>query len=173
MAYLIDGYNFLHALGRLTPRSGRTALEGARRWLLVQLRHGPEVSHDTTVVFDANTSPPGSRGRIDEGGISLLFARDQSADDLIEELIEAEDNPRSLTVVSDDRRIQHAGRRRGCRVLGCLDFHERCLQTPPPAQTPVLAEETNAKPDTPSPEETREWLDAFSKADDPLFRDPF
>ena len=45
MRYLIDGYNLLHALGRLTAKGGKHALDSARKGLLVQLVtwHGPDA----------------------------------------------------------------------------------------------------------------------------------
>ena len=55
---------------------------------------------------------------------------------LIEELIRNEASPRLLTVVSDDHRIQHAARRRGCVVLGCLDYYERLVQRRPRTARP-------------------------------------
>jgi len=174
MSYLIDGYNLLHALGRLTGWSGRGALQGARGWLLRQLRqaHGPEEV--VTVVFDAATAPPGARERKNEGGLHFVFAQGETADDVIEDLIQAEANPRQLTVISDDHRLQNAGRRRGCNVLGCLDYYEGHLQPRrPPAAAAVASDEPPAKPE-PADDEVEHWLDAFGDVgDDPLLKDPF
>jgi predicted RNA-binding protein with PIN domain len=165
MPHLIDGYNLLFATGRLTARSARHSLEGARKDLLIQVAagHGPTGS-GVTVVFDAQSAPPGCPSADDRGGVRVLFAKGKTADDLIEELIRDEPSPRLLTVVSDDHRIQQAARRRGCTVLGCLDYYEH-LQTrpvrppPPPCEPP-------AKPERSSPEETQQWLDVFKDADD-------
>lgn len=163
MPYLIDGYNLLYATGRLTPRVGRGSLEASRQWLLVELvRHHAAEAATVTVIFDARGAPPGTPLRDRHGGVRVLFARDQTADDLIEELIRADPSPRALTVVSDDNRIREAARRRGCVVLGCLDYCERWTQ--PQRQAPVPVAES-AKPDTMTEQERRAWLEAFADAD--------
>lgn len=165
MRVVIDGYNMLYAIGRLTPRLPRTALEGARRWLLEQLRARNAPGADVTVVFDGGTGPPGRGGRDDELGFRVLFSHRESADDVIEGLIDADLSPRSLTVVSNDHRLQQAARRRGCDVLGCLDYYEQDRRTPPPKP----AAEPPAKPESSSPEDVERYLRAFGDAgDDPL-----
>jgi predicted RNA-binding protein with PIN domain len=176
MRVIIDGYNLLFAVGRLGPRSGKPALEGARRWLVQQLGQGATAVADVTVVFDGygraeaagssvgGETPPNPR-------VGVVFSRGESADDVIEELIRAEPAPRRLTVVSDDHRLKQAARRRGCAVLGCLDYIERLGEAPRGAaeQPP---EET--KPDAPAGEEAERWRRAFGDGgDDPLLRDPF
>ncbi len=165
MRVVIDGYNLLFAVGRLGPRSGRPALEGARRWLVQQLRQGATAVADVTVVFDGY-------GRAEApGDVGVVFSQGESADDVIEELIRAEPAPRRLTVVSDDNRLKQAARRRGCAVSGCLDYIERLGEAPRGAAE-LPAEE--AKPDAPAGEEAERWRQAFGDGgDDPLLRDPF
>ena len=41
---------------------------------------------------------------------------------MIEELLAAEPHPARVTVVSNDTRVQEAGRRRGAAVLTCQEF---------------------------------------------------
>lgn len=170
MAILIDGYNLLFALGRLTPRSGRGALEGARRWLLQQLRLRERPGTDVTVVFDGGSGACGRKTPEDPGDIRVVFSQGTSADDVIEELIRKESAPRSLTVVSDDHRLQQAARRRGCVVRKCLDYYEQDRKTP--ASSPVT--DPPAKPDGSSAEDVDRYLKAFGDlGDDPLLRDPY
>jgi predicted RNA-binding protein with PIN domain len=165
MPHLIDGYNLLYAMGRLTPRSNRHNLESARKALLIQLvaGHGPDAG-GVTVVFDAQAAPPGSPGADSHGGVRVLFSQGQTADDLIEELIRHESSPRLLTVVSDDHRIQQAARRRGCTVLGCLDYYERLQDRE--VRPVVTPPEPPGKPEQMSAEETQQWLDVFKDADE-------
>ncbi len=165
MRYLIDGYNLLHALGRLTARAGKHALDSARKGLLIQLVtwHGP-ASADVTVVFDAASQPAGPPGESEHGGVRVLFSCGQTADDLIEELLRHQGDPKHLSVVSDDHRIQHAARRRGCPVLGCLDYCERMQERPAAAPAPP---EATGKPEGVAPDEVERWLDVFKEADEP------
>src|SRR5262249_16598580 len=111
MAYLIDGYNLLYALGVLHDRMGPTGLRKARLRPLGLLRAalGPDEASAVTVVFDAAKAPPGVSAEEDYGGIHVRFAvHQEEADDLIEELIRHDSAPRNLTVVSNDHRIQQA-----------------------------------------------------------------
>jgi predicted RNA-binding protein with PIN domain len=172
MPTLIDGYNLLFSMGRLSPRSSKHALEGARQWLLLTIRSGfgPGVE-EVTVVFDAQHAPPGARSESVVSGIQVRFARGQTADDLIEEIIRVESNPKFLVVVSDDHRIQQAARRRGCTVQGCLDYYESLRAPPTPNQAAAL--DPPAKPDRSSPEEIQHWLDTFSDIDDSQMPDGF
>jgi predicted RNA-binding protein with PIN domain len=172
MRTLIDGYNLLHAIGRLTPRHGKNALEGARRALLLQVKSGHSAGEEVTVVFDAGAAPPGAPAEEVYEHIHFRFAHEQTADDLIEEIIRDEPNPRLLAVVSDDHRIQHAARRKGCTILGCLDYYER-LQQPVPVP-PAPSREVPAKPDSSTSEEKQQWMEAFRDIeDDPQMREGF
>ncbi|MFO0926891.1 MAG: NYN domain-containing protein [Gemmataceae bacterium] len=168
MSFLIDGYNLLYALGRLTRRSSRAAAVAARRWLADQL------SDVVTVVFDGTVPGDEVRELQRRTQARIRFSGGQSADDLIEDLIAAEARPRELTVVSNDHRLQTAARRRGCNVLTCLDYYEQQVMRPrtPAAPVPVPAED-DVKPEA-ADADTEQWIEAFRMDDDdPLLRDPF
>jgi predicted RNA-binding protein with PIN domain len=133
MHYLIDGYNLLHQVGRLQGK--RTAnLEQARLDLLQLLvaRFGSEAP-PVTVVFDARRAVGSGRERQDHAGIEVRFTRLEEADDLIEELIRKAAAPEQLTVVSNDRRIKEAARRRRCPVIECVEFWASLTEKPHPA----------------------------------------
>ena len=69
----------------------------------------------TLVVFDAAAAPPGLPATLEHEGIAVRFSRRKgTADDLIEEMLESIEDPRHLTVVSSDHRVQRAARR--CRA---------------------------------------------------------
>jgi predicted RNA-binding protein with PIN domain len=161
--FLIDGYNLLHAVW---PGEGRHLRAQAwprfRRRLLDRLlnRYGTAAG-DVTVVFDASRSPEAAPARDDSRGVHVLFAVGYpAADDLIEELIRTDSAPSRLTVVSDDRRVRDAARRRGCSVAGCLDYFESVAHPPPPEPP---AEESPQKPETVSPDEVARWLREFGQ----------
>lgn len=171
MRYLIDGYNLLHAVGWLNGKVGPRGLAKARLALLGHLcsHYGTEAA-TVTVVFDAANAPPGVGPREDYQGVQVLYAVRAQADDLIEELIDNDHAPQQLTVVSDDHRLQRAGRHRHCPVVGCLDYYEQLAR---PRPRPAAAgDQPLGKPDRISPEETRHWLKEFADlADDPRLRE--
>lgn len=162
MHHLIDGYNLLHALGRLTPRSSRDALEGARKWLFGQLRSVARPPTRVTVVFDAQNRSRAAPAQELAWGVCFLYSQGESADDLIETLIEAESNPRDLLVVSDDHRVRRAARHGHCQDIGCLDYYERfCQERPALEQTSGEPPPEDGKPDGLSAEELEHWLEVF------------
>ena len=167
MAYLIDGYNLLFTIGLAHRRTPPRDFERARNTLIARLAQllGPAAG-ETTVVFDAlHGSQRGHQEEVRDG-VTVVFALRRLADDLIEELIGQDSAPRGLTVVSDDRRVQQAARRRHCPVLGCLDFVERLGRpaAPPPEEAP-------AKPSGVSRAEAQHWLREFADlAGDPKVR---
>jgi predicted RNA-binding protein with PIN domain len=161
MPYLVDGYNLLYAIGRLTPRSGRDALENARKELLRAVCSAAARDEaDVTVVFDASTAKGVTTSQVSER-VEVLFAGGRTADDLIEDRLARPLSGQRLTVVSDDHRLKEAARRRGCRWLGCLDFYERFLQprrAPPP--------KADDEPEKPTSDDAAHWLKVFGEIDD-------
>jgi len=160
MRYLIDGHNLLHALGKLTAGMSRSGLDGARRWLVSHARaaHGG----DATVVLDGHPAPRERRDPL------VVYSMRATADDVIEDLVKREADPRRLAVVSDDMRLREAARHRGCVSLRCLDYAERHLM-PRQAARPT-APETPEKPDAGRMED---WAEVFGYLDDdPRLRGP-
>src|SRR5262249_44128697 len=122
-AWLIDGYNLLHATGTVGPRLGPRQLEKARARLLALLHAALGETADVTVVFDPAGAPAGLAAEHHVRGGPVVYARGpQEADDVIEEMIQRSSAPKRLTVVSDDHRVQRAARRRSCPVTGCQPF---------------------------------------------------
>jgi hypothetical protein len=162
MRYLIDGYNLLHATGHLSGRVGPHGLEKARQALLGRLAALVKTGAGVTVVFDAHGAPPIVEREQTYQGVRVCFALGGAADDVIEDLIRRDSAPRLLTVVSDDRRLKDAARRRQCPTPGCLDFYDEIDKAPPPAPP----DEVPDRPPTLSEREVKGWLQAFGGADD-------
>src|SRR6266702_1586412 len=98
LAFLIDGYNLIHALGLVRKQIAPKELETARRRLLDFLRERLEPR---------------------AAAITVSFAgRGEEADDVIETLLAQHPAPRRLVVVSDDRRLRDAAVRRRARSMG-------------------------------------------------------
>lgn len=120
MPLLIDGYNLLYVSGIVGRGGGPGGLHRSRVALLNFLAESLDAGElsRTTVVFDAHDAPWGLPRSLEHRGITVRFAAQyQEADDLIEELIQADSSPRRLVVVSSDHRIQRAARRRRAKVV--------------------------------------------------------
>ncbi|RME72169.1 MAG: hypothetical protein D6776_09245 [Planctomycetota bacterium] len=150
--YLVDGYNYLYRTGRLP--SGRVLAE-----LRSQLAHhlaalcGPpgdtvRIVWDTrrldVPVLEVETYRRGVRGE---------FARGQSADDRIVEIVDHARDPGRYVVVSDDSGVCARARRRGARTVSVGEIERRIR---------VHAPTEPEKPDGPlAPEEVEAWLRLF------------
>jgi predicted RNA-binding protein with PIN domain len=165
MALLIDGYNLLHVTDIFAGQGAGTELHRSRLALLNFL--GASLSKrdraQTTIVFDAAGAPPGLPSQSMHEGMQVYFARRHAdADEMIENLLDGWQAPKSLTVVSSDHRIQRAARRSGA---GYIDS-DRWFADLQVAQRVRKAEQAigEAKPDSAtSPEDTAYWLDEFTK----------
>lgn len=128
MRYLIDGYNLMHALGLVRKNGGEQAWLASRRklldWLAEQLTR--RSSDQFQVVFDAQRSTGTLESNLHRG-VKILIARGQSADDVIEEMLAVEIQPKTLTVVSNDHRLRDAAWHHDCGWITCGAFTELAL----------------------------------------------
>ena len=158
MKILIDGYNLLHASGVFGGVRGARGFEASRRALLDEVaRLLGDASITATVIFDAADAPPGLPDRSIHDGISVRFARGyDSADALLEEIIEAHQAPTALTVVSSDNRVIAAARRRRAKPVGSQEWFAGLRKSARPA-----GPQSDAKPPEPGPEAAEEWKRYF------------
>ena len=166
MAILIDGYNLLYASGILGRGRGPGFLERSRQALLNFISESLEEKEIArcTVVFDASDSAPKGLPRtLSHRGIVVKYASGlPSADELIEQLIQADTSPRKLVVVSSDHRLQRAAKRRKATPVDSdVWFHDTLRRRI--ARQQSLAEPSNLmKPPAPSTEsEVRFWMRTF------------
>jgi uncharacterized protein len=162
MHYVIDGYNLLHHVGRL--QAGRRAhLESARLDLL-RLLQSRFKNEDVvvTVVFDAQGAPATVQEEQEYHGIEVRYTRREEADDLIEAMIRAAPSPQQLTVVSNDRRLKEAARRRRCPVMECVEFWESLSRRPRPEVRPATPEERPGVAE----DDVEEWLREFGDVEE-------
>ncbi|WP_169973358.1 NYN domain-containing protein [Tautonia rosea] len=125
MRLLIDGYNLMHAAGRMNRRFGPDGLRRARLRFLneLALKLGVDQSSTTTIVFDASSLPLNQAPESICKGMTVIYAiDDDDADTRIERLIAQDSAPRSLMVVSSDRRIRRAAERRRATSRSSDDF---------------------------------------------------
>ena len=97
MRWLIDGYNVMHAGGRIAPKISRRGFGecAGGSWMRLARHSGPAVASETTVVLDAS-KPPGDFPSVSTyHGLTVLFALgDENADARIEALISEHTSPR-------------------------------------------------------------------------------
>lgn len=165
MSIIIDGYNLISAVGIMGRGVGPGSLERARLALLNFLAESLEPGDvgRTTVVFDAKNSPCGLPRTVAHRGLAVRFAaRYPDADSLIEELIDEESAPRSLTVVSSDHRIQRAARRRRAIPIDSDVWYQGVLKQRRQRQDARKSKKIEAKPPVPLLEEDVDyWIRQF------------
>ena len=168
MAILIDGYNLLHATGYIPVGSSHESLAGPRREFLSFLLHRltAEEARGTTVVFDAANAPPGLPREVAFGSIKVLFAHNHAeADDLIEELIRANNVPQRLTVVSSDHRLHQAARRRRATVVDSDQWYWAIRERQPQRESTGPDPVALRRDQTLNEAEINEWLSLFGDLD--------
>ena len=174
MLWLIDGYNLMHAAGAIGAKElGRQAFQRKRRRFLSDLADGLgiERARETTVVFDANSPPADFPLETSYKGLALIFALgDENADARIEQLIGQHSAPKSLTVVSSDRRVRQAATRRKARAIKADDFLDLVdrwkaragRESPTKTAPPSLPVDRDSPPTS---EEAAHWLQEFAHLD--------
>ncbi len=153
MPFLIDANNLMHALadvGYAVERAGLCDL------LTAALGDGDRVE----VVFDGPEQTPEHTAHMVSMGVRVHYGPGGTADDVIEDLIATDTAPRRLTVVSTDRRIRAAARRRRCKSRTSEEFSRflrNRLQTPPPTGPAEPIEKRKGL----DPHQTHRWLREF------------
>jgi predicted RNA-binding protein with PIN domain len=170
MRTLIDGYNLMFADGLPAKRPGTDAFRKARQRFLDKLVRGlgPFESAQTTVVFDATDYPSNLPAVTTYKGMTVLFAvDDEDADARIERLIAEHPSPKTLRVVSTDRRIRTATARRKARAMTADEFLVSLEDRKPPKPIPSAPLAASAPRNRPlSPQESAYWLEQFGGLDD-------
>ena len=161
MTFLIDGYNLMFAVGLAGKGTPAAQFERARARFLDWLADGSGGRGAALrVVFDALHAPAPSLDAIHRG-VRVRFAFQQTADDVIEELVAVEQKPAALTVVSNDLRVREAGRRAGCGVTSCEEFTDWLIEGDAPAAGAPGAPDAD-KPE-PTADDLAELLRVFSQ----------
>jgi predicted RNA-binding protein with PIN domain len=177
--WLIDGYNVMHAGGRLGSKLGREGFARARRRFLDDLAGalGSDRAARVTVVFDAAVPPRDFPLETTYRGLHLVFAlEDEDADTRIERMIGQDSHPKTLTVVSSDHRIRHAAARRRAKPQTADEFWDwiddlRAGARDPRGGIPAPSPSLDRR-DQPTPEERDFWMETFREvAEDPETRD--
>lgn len=161
---LIDGYNLLHAAGWACAGLPKGRLEAARRQLIDWLADAPARKSGAArflVVFDAQKSPHSSPPA-DHRGVEVRFAHRQTADDLIEAILNDGASRGRVAVVSNDGRLHESARRRGAEGWSCQRFMDWLLEYEggggAPEPLPLVEKPVGGETET----DREEWLRVFS-----------
>lgn len=165
MPVLIDTYNVLHVTGVLPPDLAGIDVAGLAD-LIAQSRYS---RHEVHLFCDGG---PGNDAPSQLAGVTLSFAgHDRTADDLIIAAIETSTIPRRLVVISSDREIQKAARRRRSRPVDSETFLAHLaadIQSIRRSRHNRPAPDT-AKPAGPAPpDHVDAWIKAFALTEDDL-----
>ncbi len=111
MPILVDGFNLLHAARAVGP-----AIDLGQLRLCELLGQWSRLTGESvTIVFDGMPPPAGYAEQLCRTGITVQHSgTNRTADDWIIEAIQQSTAPRRLIVVSTDRQIRQAARRRRC-----------------------------------------------------------
>lgn len=114
---LIDGNNAWHAMQR------ELGLPVGRQEFAVRVgRWASAKGADVVIVFDGARPRGGAWAQMEQGGARCLFGGGRSADEVIEEEVAGTARPGELCVVTEDKAILWAARRRRCRTMTSTEF---------------------------------------------------
>jgi hypothetical protein len=157
MPLIVDTYNVLHVVGILPPEMAGIDTLG----LIDLLRSSRHAHEKTTLVCDGIPHEHAPQGRF--GPIIIKYAgSNRLADDVITSLVDGSSVPRRLSVVSSDREIIRAARRRRCKCLSSEEFLRQLVHD---AQRGEGASRSARPSGDLSDDEVQEWAAEFGLDD--------
>ena len=129
MKIIIDGYNLIWAVPEIRKRvlneERGVNLEEGRKGLLhcLEIYQGVHPKLKITIVFDSKEEIfpyPSQPSRI-----KVLYSNGETADNLIEKMVEDEKNSEETLVVTSDKELRGRVKEKGAQVIGALSFFER------------------------------------------------
>ena len=155
MPFIIDGYNLLHFIQKASEDFG--AITDVRLCQVIS-RYLKLIDEKGEIVFDG-TGPRDKSGFDNISNVEVFFAGLRSdADTVIEDKIKASTAPRRLTIVSSDRRLRDAARRRRATVIKSQVFWSDVQKQ---LNRKSKVKEPRAKREGLSESETEQWLKIF------------
>jgi len=160
MLLLIDGHNLIGQM----PDIDLADPHDEAKLVLRLRRYRAHTGHRITVVFDGGI-PAGWSANLSTGGVEVVFAGERkTADAVIVGRIRRHRDPRSVVVVSTDRAVAEAARRRGARVIPATAFARELTQLGSAPEPEVGDEDLDVKDVVLSPQEIEDWLELFQQA---------
>ncbi len=159
MRYLIDGHNLIGQLSEIDladPDDEAKLVLRLRQWVASGRKR------EVTVIFDHGL--PGGRWRaMSNKHLKAIFAsQDKTADELLIRRINQAQDPKAYTLISSDRQVLRAAKRRRMPYISAETFAKQ-LEKTEYSQDGSKEEQSIAegKPEDLSEEEIAEWLSIF------------
>jgi len=116
---IIDGYNLLHAVRGILEQQAEITDDQLCR-IIGQYLYRKKGKG--SIIFDG-TGPKDKSVFDNLFNLEVVFSGTNcEADDVIEKLIQKNTAPRSLTVVSSDRRVKQAAEKKRAAAVDCVEF---------------------------------------------------
>jgi len=155
MPVVIDGYN----LFRMVQKTESFASLTDYQLCCLISAYLETIKDHGQIVFDG-IGPPDREKFFHFVNLGVVYSgRSIEADDVIEEHVLASTAPKRLSVISSDRRIRAAGKKRKCIVLKSDEFWEKLIKQL--SRNPKKSREPAAKRQGISKAETEQWLKDF------------
>ena len=132
--YIVDGYNVIKKTPFLDHKKLKDSRDALLNLIYINRPHGSH-SNKITVVFDGRDDVLNFKHHYD---FPIVFARKESADDKIKQIIDKAVNVKNIVVVSDDKDIKLYCRPRGARVLSVEEFLGKARKKQIPAKRRYL-----------------------------------
>lgn len=129
-AWLLDGFNVLHAVLLGGQSRGRFWQRSERERLVARLVGAPGDTRppgEIVVVFDGAHPVEGEAARPGPG-VEVVFA--PSADDWIVRRVRRSERPERIGVVTNDRQVAGRSRHAGARIVAPASFLAACPDLP-------------------------------------------
>ena len=156
MPFLIDGYNLLRAVEKI--QGGPESITDIQLCRIISA-YLQRIDQPGQIVFDG-IGPREKQAFENLESLEVIFSgRSKDADTVIEDKITTNTAPKRLTVVSDDRRLRTAAKRRKAISVKVRQFWQNvlaCLNQQ--RKTPA---EPGEKLEGISQSETEQWLKTF------------
>ena len=160
--YIFDGYNIYHAAKKALEQWANITVMGLCEYIAGDLNY---IKQPGKMIYDG-VRPRGREDIAQMGSIWIYYSGDYNtdADTLIEELIDHDSAPKRLTIVSSDRRIRSAAKKRKCMSLTSHEYLAEMVRRysrPAPA-----AKDAKQKYQGLTPAETKYWMKVFGISDE-------
>lgn len=158
MPIIVDGYNLFHTVKK-TAEEFESLLE--KQLCLILSAYLERINDYGWIIFDG-TGPADKTSFEDLAGLEVFFAGPETdADTIIEEEIIASTAPKRLWVVSNDRRLRSAARKRKAVSVRCETFWKEIMKQL--TRTVKTSPEPKQKFHGLTEAETDWWLDFFDR----------